>query len=336
MAYVVTPYRSGEENEKLKEKENKLALKLDELGFVECPQCRKKLVRVFAAKSGRKPVFRGDVSDYLRRMRNAIKTYENRGVKSLCHVSGPEYTVVFNSSHFAKPYSDNLGENNSYGHCGRGCYLGYSAVDVVSRLFLRVRQIRQACIVNGVEPQEIRDWMETQKETVLSSLFGYGYSLQKVEGTNLWAGIYQHSEFNSNTINYDVTKVAGLNWARELDLVIDNAPPTTGAGGKYVMSPTHGCVEYSTTNYKADLAIDLPVDVAFIDLVKTSWDRIVDVETLTGVRAKLKVSHSGGSAKTINSMNRALHDNNVPRKFWVVQADKFLGSSAVEKGDIVL
>ena len=335
MSYNST-YRSTDEKQQLEEKEQKLTSKLNELGFVTCPQCRKKLVRVFAPRSGQKPVYRDDVSDYMRRMRNAMHAFEKRGAKSDCHISGPEYTVVFNSNHFNHPFSDNLGKGNSHGHCGRGAFLGYSAVDVISRVLLRQRMVRQACISNGVEPDEVRAWLETQKPEDIGTLFGYGFQLTEIEGTDLWAGVYAHSEFTANTSVYDVEAVAGPAWAAERDPVVDDAPPATGHGGKYVMSPTHGCVEYSTSNYKADLALDLPDGVEWNKLVEVSWDRVIQVDTATGVRVKVKVSKQGSAAETINAMTRAMHKLGVPRKFWVIQPESYKGSFEVQDGDIVL
>jgi len=338
MAYnnFYSSYRTPHEEEELKKKEEKLISKLNEVGSVTCDQCKKKLVRVFAPRSGLQPVFKDDVQDYLRRMRNAMSAYNKRGAKSECHISGPEYTIVYNSNHFSKPYADNLGRGNTHGYCGRSVYLGYSAINVVSRLFLGQRMIRQACISNGVKPQEIRDWMETQKPSILGDLFGYGFEFQEIKGTDLWAGLYGYGQLHANTVAYDVAKVGGIEWATEMDLIISNAPPSQGSGGKYEMSPTHGCVEYSTINYKADLAVDLPLGVNFDSLDRSNWDKVINVKTATGVDAKVKVSHDGISAASINTMTHQLHKHGVPRNFWVIQPEAYKGSVKIHPGDIVL
>jgi hypothetical protein len=178
--------------------------------------------------------------------------------------------------------------------------------------------------------------MEQQDAKKLGRLFGYGYELQEIEDTGLWAGIYQHNSWHANTVAYDVREVAGSNWALELDPVVDDAPPTNGRGGRYVMSPSTGCVEYSTTNYKADLAVDLPDGMTFDGLAKSSWDRILNIRTATGVDVKLKVSQDGSHAGAINAVTRALEKENVPRRFWVVQAAAVKGSSDIVDGDLVI
>lgn len=323
------------EQAQLVKTEEKLIEKLTELGHVKCPQCLKKLVRVFTPRNGHKPVFHGDVKDYMRRMRKTMKTCEGRGAKSECHISGPEYTLIYNSSHFTKPYSDNLGTGIGYGHCGTGAYLGHSPVDIVSRLLLKNRMIRQACIANGVMPAELRVFLSTLKVKDLGSLLGYGFSLIEIENTKLWAGTYQYKQWHANTIDYDVNQIAGAEWAAEMDPIISNPPPVKGSCSKYVMSPTHGAVQYASDS-RSQIAIDLPDGMKYIDLEEKSYNRIVNIHTVTGASAKILVSYEGTAAQSINNMTRAFNRNSVPRRFWVIQPWAFCGSTKIETGDVVL
>lgn len=329
-------YHSPTASSELAEQENKLASKLTELGHVKCPQCTRKLVRVFAPHSGRTPIFRGDVKDYLRRMRKAMKTCEAKGAKSECHISGPEYILIYNSSHFNKPYSDNLGTGRNYGTCSTGAYLGHSPVDIVSRILLKHRLIRQACVANGVMPDEVRAFLDTLDIDKLDLLLGYGFNLRQIDNTKLWAGTYKYNQWHANTVDYNVNETVGVEWAAEMDPIVSNPPPLTGRRGKYVMSPTHGAIQYSSDSNMSNIAIDLPDGMLYTDLTEYGHYRIINIYTVTGVPAKIKVSYEGAAAKSMNNLTRMLNRYNVPRKFWVIQPWAFHGSTTIETGDIIL
>jgi len=177
--------------------------------------------------------------------------------------------------------------------------------------------------------------MGTVDSDALSKIFGYGFSLQEIENTNLWAGTYAFSEWHANTCDYDIHEVAP-EWAAEMDPIIAEPPPVKGRRGKYTMDPTHGAVQYSN-NDRREIAVDLPHGLQYRDLQEDgNCHRIVDVRTSTGVLVKAIVTHESGSAKSIGTLTRRLTKLGAPRKFWVIQPWAYQGTSKIETGDIQL
>ncbi|GAG02745.1 unnamed protein product, partial [marine sediment metagenome] len=170
-------YQSNEEKKKLIETEEKLTGKLNELSFVKCMQCSGKLIRVFKPATVRTPAYHGDVKDYIHRMQATMARCTERGVRNENYIAGPEYTLVFSHGHFVKPHSDVLSSLKSHGHCGVGALVGKTPVDIAARFLLRRRAIRNACIVNGVSPQEVRDWLDMLDHDDLDDMFGYGFKI---------------------------------------------------------------------------------------------------------------------------------------------------------------
>jgi len=329
-------YLSYDERQKIAKDEEKLTLKLSELSSVKCPHCSNKILRVFLPKGTRAPAFRQDATDYMRRMQKTMARCVERGDRNVNYIAGPEYTLVFSAGHFTKPHSDNLGDLNSNGHCGSGAFIGESHLEIVSRYLLRSRTIRQACMVNGVKPQAVRDWLSTLTLVQMSGLMGWGFRIVKVPETDLHVGFYKSTELDANTVSYDVEAIAGPEWAAELDPVMRNAPPHKGSRGKYIMSPTHGAVQYTKNAYKPSLAFDLPDGLDWYTITDTDYGKVIDVELPNGTLAKLKISHKGAASGRMSQLSRKLDEYKAPRDFYVVRADVYRGSSEIHEGDLVL
>lgn len=335
-------YTSYEERQKQEQEEKKLTAKLNEIGYVNCPACRKKMLRVFAPKSGLKPSFKGDFKEFVKKMRRAQKAYENRGTKNINYLSGPEYTLVWNGSHFSRPFSDNLSISHGINHCSRGITVGSSAVDVAMRFLTGNKTIRHACIANQKTPSDLRAWLEQQDLDTLNKVIGTA-TIEEIPGTDLWCGTYAQRNYQAMTIPYEVEDVAGAEWAAWTDPIVADTPPHVASNYRHyysrrnqVMAPTHGRVQYSNGGYRSDLAVELPAGFEWKSLAEKSWDRVINVETITGKQIKMLVSTEGPKAHGINNMTLEWHGAGFPRMFWVIQDYAVKGSDQIAPGDFVL
>ena len=337
--YPTSSYVSQVEQDRIREEEKKLVSKLNELAYIDCPGCSKKLVRIFAPKVGRQPIFKDDLQKYLSQMRKSMKAYDRRGGDKINYIAGPEYTLVFNSVHYKNPYSDNLGSNTTVSYCNYGCIIGMSGLEIASRFMLGHKSVRNICIANHVEPQEIRDWLATVDPSTFSDLFGNAIRINKIEDTDLWSGIYYFNDLQPEAIQYDIEKVAGSAWAAECDPVVGDVPITNSpihGQQRYDMMPTHGRVCYSGRNYKSELALDLPAGLEWSSLADHNWNKFINVETITGFKAKIGVAVDKAGAKHTNTLTRAFFRNNVPEKFWIIQSEHYVGSDPIAAGDLIL
>lgn len=284
-----------------------------------CVMCGKLAIRLFPPRKGLDTLEKkGGISEV---MKSCKSNKKNQRVL----VDTPSFNMIITGEHKEMDGFD-LSNNNTHG-CSNLILITDSPRNFIWHFFSRMRAVRQACLINGIKYQEVKDWYDSLKLSDVFLMFNRIIRIEEIPNKDgklsggpwytIWVDSY-HVETTSNTITSK-----SVNGDPEWDACVE---PVIGSQLGLAF------MEYSSESYPGDNLVD--ESRYNLECVYAGSSLHVFTVEPVGTPGRF-IEFQSHMANDLLSGNHMLEHlvHYVPRKYWMIDKSLIRKSKRYTSGD---